>query len=342
MQKKEKATASPGELASIVELRTAEKAAKESSLFRFSESDGEKMVSDKVYGVFVSKSAAGPGLFDVHALYGGRKASSLSKAAKALGVPLEEARAAAARAGASRLKKQYVPAASVDELAENALAQGAGDFPYTSSAAKKIPAEFNDGFGRPDLARIWGTLSPYGENLFISCGGSLIFSDIVVGPKDAIDELARRAKPLIDAAMEAAEDEENPVAVFAIWDGGKGKHSVAGTFVLGQDSFLGDIMADMGAMFAESGVSLIATSSSDNDPAGAFAEIPAGAASTQAAREALIRSMSKSGAAALLSESSQWPSDMVETARGMAARAEARALGSVAEQGSGKRSRPGL
>lgn len=347
MPKQEKnAKLSPVELPSIAELRTAEKAAKESSLFRFAESDGEKVVSDKVYGIFVLKSAMGPGLFDVHALYGGRKASSLSRAVKASGVPLEEARAVVAKEGAARLKKLYAPAASVDELAGEELTQGAGDFAYTASDAKKMPAEFNDGFGRPDLARIWGKLSPYGENLFVSCGADLIFSDIVVGPKRAIDELARKAKPLIDAVMEAqmaeADDGEKPVAAFAIWDGGEGQHSVAGTFVLGQDSFLGDIMADLGAQFAKSGVFVIATSSSDNDPAGAFAEIPARKASTQDAREALIRSMSKRGAATLLSGSGQWPSDMVETAQGMAARAEAQALGSVAEPGSKKRSRLGL
>lgn len=316
-------------------LSAAQSASVKSALFRFSESNGEKLTSDKVYGVFMTRDEGG--LFGVKALYGGRKASSVSAADKIAGASEEKALAVFEKERQARLKKEYQPVESADALRAEAVTAPGADLPLTAAVAKKFPKDFNDGFARPDRAQGFGVLKREGEeHLFEMCGADLVFCDIFVGPKEDAEAFVKALSPKMSAWHKLADQEdedESPVAALALWEGAPGEHSVAGIFVVAQDTpVYGDFLSE--ALALAPGMVEIANSGNDNSSWDAFGEIPGDQPWTGLARQAVARAVSAETAKWILEEDGAEREELRHELRALAAQKEARALaGAVGETG---------
>lgn len=288
--------------------KTLESAAKaqgveRASFWRLREDDGAKIVSDKMYAVLLKREGEG---WSVECLYGAAKGVKASSAVKASKVSLAEAEKIFASEESSRRKKGYAPG----------LAPTARDevFPLTRSAAKKVPDGVNDGFGKPDLARLYGVGA---DESMRAAGADCCFATFVAGDRAAVREYAVRADAAIVAGWPGfASSDPDIVASGAmlLWEGPAGSDAASLCAFLLYDSadlafgILGPIVAAMADGEGRT-IVMLASDDDDNDPLQVFQSAMDGDAPVLAdpkfrrkAQEAVIRSMSRSARVELVEE----------------------------------------
>lgn len=265
-KRSESAKKSSAEADSIAALRERGAGAVEARYFGFMESNGDKLVSDKVYGLFLDKQ--GDKQYAVAALYGSRESSKLSTSSKGSGLSLAQARKELAWACRDRLKKLYKEYDDCDDLAKADAGDG---FPLTTTMAAKLPAFINDGFARPGRAKVWGVAESEMARILSECGGDLIYCEIAMFPTSKIREVALEcARELDGEPLEYNANGEGSCFMLGMWEGAPDGMSMLGVFdasPAGLEEYPMEALAD------RHGGLLIANTGNDNSGAESLQEL---------------------------------------------------------------------
>jgi hypothetical protein len=230
------------------------------------ESNGAKLVSDKVYGLFLEKE--GDKKYGVSALYGSRKSAKLSVSVKGSGLSLELARKEMAKACQERLKKLYKEYDDCDDLAKADAGDG---FPLTTTMAAKLPAFINDGFARPARAKVWGSAESEMARILSECGGDLIFCEIAMFPTSKIREVALECARALDSEpLDFDAYGEGSCFMLGMWEGAHDGMSMLGIFDVSPNG-LNDYPME-GLAYRHGGL-LIANTGNDNSAGEALQEL---------------------------------------------------------------------